>query len=150
MQKILHSVTDWVTTKRGMWLTLAIWIVVATVLAIVAPNSKDYQVSSVDALPDKMPSVQAQEKVDEYFTDNEGIPALLVFESSSGDVEVDELIDVMAEVEAADIDGVSDVIRWDRLPPQAVEWFFSEDQTSGLILLLFVSYFYSKVSRLLV
>lgn len=139
MQKILHSVTDWVTTKRGMWLTLAIWIVVATVLAIVAPNSKDYQVSSVDALPDKMPSVQAQEKVDEYFTDNEGIPALLVFESSSGDVEVDELIDVMAEVEAADIDGVSDVIPLDRLPPQAIESFFSEDQTSALIPLSFAA-----------
>src|SRR5690625_4521042 len=118
MQSIVHSITNWVTIKRGMWLTLAIWIVVATVLTIIAPNSKDYQVSSVDALPDKMPSVQAQEKVDEYFADNEGIPALLVFEAASGDVEIDELIDVMAEVEAADIDGVSDVIPLDRLPPQ--------------------------------
>lgn len=110
MSKILHMITDRVTTKKGMWITLGVWIIVAAVLAVFAPNSKDYQVSSVDALPDHMESVIAQQKVDKYFAENEGIPALLVFQAETDIVELAELIDILDQIEVANIHGVQEVI----------------------------------------
>lgn len=139
MSKILHMITDRVTTKKGMWTTLGVWIIVAAVLAIFAPNSKDYQVSSVDALPEHMASVIAQQKNDEYFVGNEGIPALLVFQAETDIVELTQLIEILDQIEVANIHGVQEVIPLGKLPPQAVESFFSEDQTAALIPLTFAA-----------
>lgn len=137
MSKLLHLITDWVTTKKGMWITLITWIALAAILAIIAPNSKDYQVSSVDALPDHMQSVIAKQKVDEYFEESEGIPALLVFQSETDNVDLSELIQVLEQIEKASIHGVQEVIPLEKLPPQAVESFFSEDKSAALIPLTF-------------
>lgn len=139
MSKILHMITDRVTTKKGMWLTVAIWIIVVAVLTVFAPDSNDYKVSSVDALPEHMPSVTAQKQNDEYFSQNEGIPALLVFQSKAETIELDQLINVLAQVEEADILGIQGVIPLDKLPPQAVESFFSEDKSAALIPLTFTA-----------
>src|SRR5690625_6423881 len=95
MSKILHMITDRVTTKKGMWLTVAIWIIVVAVLTVFAPDSNDYKVSSVDALPEHMPSVTAQKQNDEYFSQNEGITALLVFQFKSYTIEFSQIINII-------------------------------------------------------
>ena len=71
-------------------MTVAIWISIAIVLSIVAPSSNDYSVNNVSQLyPDSSPSEEAQQKVDEYFKEDDGIPAILVFESDH--ITLDEL-----------------------------------------------------------
>ena len=74
-----------------MWLTLLVWVIAATVLAFFAPSSKDYEVTTIDSLPADMQSIIAKNKVDQYFSDSEGIPAILVFESSDESIELAEL-----------------------------------------------------------
>lgn len=53
MHKVLQAVTDRVTTKKGVWITLAVWLIAVVLLALFAPGAKDYEVSQVDSLPGK-------------------------------------------------------------------------------------------------
>jgi hypothetical protein len=51
MNSFLQPVTDRVTTKKGMWITLGIWLLVTMLLAVLAPSAKEYEVSSIDSIP---------------------------------------------------------------------------------------------------
>lgn len=48
--------------KKGMWMTLAAWFIITVLLAIFTPSVRDYEVSSIDSLPDDAKSVIAQKK----------------------------------------------------------------------------------------
>ncbi|MCM3585842.1 MMPL family transporter [Mesobacillus maritimus] len=137
MSSFLQVITDRVATKKGMWITLASWLVVTMMLAMFAPSVKDYEVSSLDSLPEDAKSVVAQAKVDQYFENNDGIPAILVFQSKEGNLDTSELISVFDEIDKAEIKGVKQLIPITQLPPQAIEGFLSEDKTTAVIPLNF-------------
>ncbi|MEN1968092.1 MMPL family transporter [Lentibacillus sp. N15] len=137
MKSIIHFITDRVATKKGMWITLAIWLVLTILLAGLAPGARDYQVSGIDSLPDDAQSVIAEKKQDNYFADNDGIPALLVFQSKQGEVSLDDLTSVLKTLQQKEINGLKNVIPLEKLPPEATESFFSEDHTTALIPLTF-------------
>jgi putative drug exporter of the RND superfamily len=144
MKNLLNTITDFVATKRGMWITLGAWLIVTILLAVLAPSAKDYEVSSIDSIPDDAKSVIAQNKVDHYFQDNDGIPALLVFQSDEGEVELTNLTEFLEKVETEKIEGIKEVIPLAALPPQAIDGFFSEDKTTAVIPLTFDSSLESK------
>ncbi|MBO1513271.1 MMPL family transporter [Metabacillus bambusae] len=133
MKKIINHITDFVSTKKGMWLTLGAWLVITLLLAGLAPSAKDYEVSGIDSLPDNAKSVIAQNKVDQYFNDKDGLPALLVFQNNESKLEITELTELLAKVEAEDIEGVKEIIPLGDLPPQAAAGFFSKDETTAVI-----------------
>lgn len=137
MKKMLQAITDKVTTKKGMWITLAAWLIITIVLAVFAPNAKDYEVSRIDALPEDAQSVIAQGKVDTYFKDSNGTPGILVFQAKEGKIEFADLINVFEHIEEAEIPGVEQVVPLASLPPQAAAGFFSEDQTTALLPMVF-------------
>jgi putative drug exporter of the RND superfamily len=139
MRNFLQSITDWVSTKKGMWITLAAWLVVTVALALFAPNAKDYEVSRIVSLPEDAQSVIAQSKVDEYFKDTNGTPGILVFQAKEGSLEPATLVDIYKQIEDAKILGVEQVIPLTSLPPQAIQGFLSEDQTTALIPMIFDS-----------
>lgn len=60
MRSILHWITDKVSTKRGMWTTLAVWLIITMLLAVLAPSAKEYEVTSIDSLPADAQSVIAR------------------------------------------------------------------------------------------
>lgn len=137
MKSFLQAITDRVSTKKGMWFTLAAWFVITMALAIFAPNAKDYEVSRIDSLPDNAKSVIAQKKLDHYFPSNEGTPAILVFQSKEGEVTIQKLGEVLDKIKARDIEGIDQIIPIVSLPPQAAAGFFSKDKTTALIPLTF-------------
>lgn len=139
MKSFLIAITDRVTTKKGMWVTLIAWLIVTMALALFAPSVRDYQVSKIDTLPEDVQSVVAQEKVQQYFTNNQGIPAILVFQSKNGEVTLSELSNVLDQVERESIKGVQQVVPLSNIPPQATSEFFSDDKTTALIPLSFDS-----------
>ena len=51
LKKILRKVTDFIATRKGMWITLGIWIAITVVLTIFAPSAGEHKVSSVASLP---------------------------------------------------------------------------------------------------
>ncbi|WP_313803452.1 MMPL family transporter [Cytobacillus sp.] len=147
MKTILQAITDRVSTKKGMWITLSIWFVATILLAAFAPSVKEYEVSRVASLPEDAPSVIAQTKVDKYFKDNDGTPAILVFQSNEGEVELTQLAELLDKIGNENIDGVEQVIPLSSLPPQAAAGFFSEDKTTALIPLTFDSSLETKEMR---
>jgi putative drug exporter of the RND superfamily len=147
MRNFLQSITDWVSTKKGMWITLGVWLVVTVALSLLAPNAKDYEVSRIVSLPEDAQSVIAQSKVDEYFKDTNGTPGILVFQSKQGNLEPSSLVDVYNLINEENIPGVEQVIPLAALPPQAIQGFFSEDQTTALIPIIFDSSLETKEIR---
>lgn len=137
MKPLLNKLTDLVSTKKGMWSTLAIWLIVTTLLAVFAPNAKDYEVSSVSFLPDDAKAVIAENKLDEYFPGNEGTPAILVFQSNDGEIDVTKLAEVLDHIREEIVSGVEGLVPLSALPPQAQAKFFSEDKETATIPLTF-------------
>ncbi|MFD1850932.1 MMPL family transporter [Oceanobacillus bengalensis] len=137
MKNVLQKVTNYVSTKQGMWVTLGIWIVILLILTFAAPSARDYQVSSIETLPEDAESIIASEKVQTYFESSSSLPAILVFESENEEVTRSELVDVVTLIKDEDIKGLDEVIPLDQLPPQAAEGFFSEDSSTALLPLSF-------------
>lgn len=137
MKTILNFITDRVATKKGMWITLIAWLLAAILLGAFAPSAKDYEVTTIDSLPEDAQSIIAQKKTDEYFPDNDGIPALLVFQADKGELKLEDITKFFKEIEDKKIDGVEQVIPLAALPPQAAAGFFSEDKTTAVIPMTF-------------
>lgn len=139
MKTLLQSITDRVTTKKGMWITLISWLVVTIALAVFAPSVRDYEVSNIATLPDDAKSVIAQTKVDHYFKNNDGLPAILVFQASKGEVELADLTKIVDQYQSANINGLQQVVPLSSLPPQATAGFFSADKSTAILPLTFDS-----------
>ncbi|WP_077324197.1 MMPL family transporter [Virgibacillus siamensis] len=139
MRRLLQSLTDRITTKKGTWITLSIWLIGTLLLAVFAPGAKDYEVSSLQSLPDDAQSVISQKKVDTYFDNNDGLPAILVFQAEKGKIKQSAVSDFLQTVQQEDIHGVKNIVLFGKLPPQALKQFYSEDKTTALIPLTFNS-----------
>ena len=116
MKTMIQFITDRVTTKKGMWTTLAIWLVATLLLAIFAPSAKEYQVSSIQSLPDEAQSIIANEKVDHYFSEQDGTPGILVFQAYQDDLTFEGLVSFFEKLEAEEIDGLEQTIPLSSLP----------------------------------
>uniref|UniRef100_UPI00406D232F MMPL family transporter n=1 Tax=Psychrobacillus sp. FSL H8-0483 TaxID=2921389 RepID=UPI00406D232F len=139
MKKILGRVTDVVTTRKGMWLTVGFWVVLTVLLTVFAPAASEHKVSSVASLPEDAKSVIAQKKTDENFKDAESLPGILVLQSKEGEIDIEALGVALNKVSAANIQGVKEVIPFSSMPPQALVGFFSEDKETAVIPLSFVT-----------
>lgn len=132
MKKLLQHITDWVSTKKGMWITLIAWILVTVILTVAVPSVRDYQVTSIDSLPEDMQSVIANEKIADYFGDSELLPAILVLQAKD-QVELQDLVSITDSIIEKDLNGVKEVVPIGMLPEPATESFFSEDKTTAII-----------------
>ncbi|MGG7620882.1 MMPL family transporter [Bacillus coreaensis] len=146
MKSILKRITDQVSTRKGTWVTLGVWVIVTVLLAILAPSAKEYESSNITSLPSDAKSVIAQNKLDQYFKDNDGIPAILVFQSSDAKaVNVSEIEAFIKDVEK--VEGVKEIVPITTLPPQATESFFSEDKSTVILPVTFEADFEAKEMR---
>src|SRR5690625_118057 len=147
MHKFLRSLTDRIVTKKGVWITFSVWIAITVILSLFAPSSKDYSVNNVSKLyPESSPSQVAQKKLDEYFKEDDGIPAILVFESTDTTLK-DELMTLSDELFTTDIPYVKSVIPLHFLPPKATNAFITEDETAAFLPVLFEENLTSKEIR---
>lgn len=123
MNRWLQTVTDRVTTKKGMWWTLVVWFIVTVVLAVAAPSVKDYEVSSIESLPEDVQSMVAQKKIDQYFANSDGIPAIFVFRSDDEPISTEELQRLLADIEKNHQEALEQLVPIASLPPQAAARF---------------------------
>lgn len=132
MKSFLRPITDWVTTKRGMWITIVVWLVLMIGLSA-GPKLGDYKVTNFQSLPDDAQSIIASEKLEEYFPNDQGTPGILVFHNENGEVNTEEATEIMKAIVDADIKGVDEVIDFSQLPPQALQAFTSEEQSTIIV-----------------
>ncbi|MCM3717726.1 MMPL family transporter [Fictibacillus phosphorivorans] len=132
MKKLLHTITDWVSTKRGMWITIISWLVLMVGLSA-GPMLGDYKINNFQSLPDEAKSIIAQNKTEEYFPNKQGTPGILVFHNENGEVQIDEAQQILEGIKKEDIEGVKTIVDITKLPPQAVNSFISEDKSTLIV-----------------
>ena len=126
MKKWLYPITDWVSTKRGMWITISVWLVLMIGLST-GPKVGDYKVSNFQSLPDEAASMIADDKIEELFPNDQGTPGILVFHNDSGEIKLDEVNEILKGIMDEDIKGIDSIVDISKLPPQALEGFISND-----------------------
>lgn len=102
-----------------------------------APPAKEYATNLVSSdLPDNVPSVVANQIIEENFPTNEGFPALLVFHDPN-QISADEfttIIQLSEWLSSAERPAkISDVVPFHAMPAPAKAKFLSEDGTSLLL-----------------
>lgn len=132
MKAFLGRITDWVTTKRGMWITIAVWLVIMIGLSA-GPKVSDYKVSNFQSLPDEAQSIIANEKLEEYFPNDQGTPGILVFHNENGEVDAVQASEIVSAIVAGNVKGIDEIIDLSKLPPEVVEAFKSEDKSTLII-----------------
>lgn len=132
MNKLLHPITDWVSTKRGMWITIIFWLVLMIGLSA-GPKLGDYKVTNFQSLPDDSASIIAQNKIDEYFPNDQGTPGILVFTNDNGDIDISEVTQILDAIFAANIVGIDTIVDISTLPAEAVKTFISEDGSTMIV-----------------
>ncbi|MDT0161225.1 MULTISPECIES: MMPL family transporter [Bacillus] len=132
MKRWLTPITDWVSTKRGMWITIIVWLVLMIALSA-GPKLGDYKVSNFQSLPDEAASIIAENKIEELFPNEQGTPGILVFHNKSGDIQLDEVNEIVKGILAEDIKGIDRIVDISKLPPQALEGFISVDESTVIV-----------------
>lgn len=122
-----------VSHRKGVWAILLTWVLIAGVLSA-APSANDYKINTgQDDLPKETQSVIASEKMSEYFPDDTGLLALLVFYNEKGwnennFSEIDKVSKWLDE--ETNIDTIESTIPFHHFPEQTKAMFRSEDETT--------------------
>ncbi|MFJ7830251.1 MMPL family transporter [Peribacillus sp. NPDC046944] len=132
MNSFLRPITDWVSTKKGMWITIVTWLVLMIGLSA-GPAVSDYKVTNFQSLPDDAQSIIANEKLEKYFPNDQGTPGILTFHNENGKVNLEEVTSIMNKIIGAKIEGVDEIVNISQLPPEAIEGFKSDDQSTIII-----------------
>lgn len=132
MKSFLHPITDWVATKKGMTITIIVWLALMIGLSV-GPSASEYTVTNFQTLPDDAHSMIAAEKLEQYFPNDQGTPAILVFHNKNGDVNIEDAKTIVTAIIDADVEGVDQVIDISSLPPPAIAGFTSEDGSTLIV-----------------
>ncbi|WP_144475781.1 MMPL family transporter [Cytobacillus oceanisediminis] len=132
MKKLLYSITDWVSTKRGMWITIIAWLVLMVGLSA-GPQLSNYKVNNFQSLPDDAKSIIAQNKTEDFFPNEQGTPGILVFHNEKGDINLDEVNQILDGIISKNIEGIRNIVDTRSLPPQTLSGFISEDKSTMII-----------------
>lgn len=132
MKSLLQSITDWVSTKRGMWITIVVWLVVMIGLSA-GPKLNDYKVTNFQSLPEEAQSIIANDKLEQYFPNDQGTPGILVFHNENGEVNLAGATDIVNAIISANVEGVDEIVDISKLPPQVTEAFISEDKSTMIV-----------------
>jgi len=84
MKKLLAGFIEVVSSRKGRWVTLLVWVILVAALSIFFPNVNSVTNNGAANLPKDAMSVQADEVKAKQFPDNTGIPALLVWYHTGG------------------------------------------------------------------
>ncbi|UFT99222.1 MMPL family transporter [Radiobacillus kanasensis] len=134
MKKSFESYSSFVTSKKGRWITVAIWIAIIAVFSFVFPQADSQKNEQAEAFLNDVPSEQAAKIVEENFSTNSGIPALLTWYKSTG-LEDEDLTSIQSYVNELQDEGYDDVTipPFQQIPLPALKQQVSEDGTTFVL-----------------
>ncbi|WP_274366312.1 MMPL family transporter [Paenibacillus thermotolerans] len=135
MKALLHRITDFASTRKGMWTVLTAWLLVTLLLGGLAPGAKDYESNATgQGLPDTAKSVIAQRELDTYFgSTDQGLPALIVISEEGKKLDAGRIAEMTTAIQDEGLEHLKGIVPFDRLPPPARERFFSGDGSTAVI-----------------
>ncbi|WP_246861237.1 MMPL family transporter [Bacillus sp. REN3] len=125
-----------VVSRKGSKWIVGLWLAAALLMGWLAPGASDYATSvNESGLREDSVSLKADEKIEEYFPDDKGTPALLVFnkegEFNEGDFKV--IDEISKKIEDANIEAVKGAVPFHKMPPQAKATFLAENKTTLIL-----------------
>src|SRR5215467_5556533 len=109
---VLHRITDFSSSKRGKFVVIAFWLVLAIALKAATPNLATlYDNSANGRLPSAADSQVANRLLLQEFPSSRGLPAIIVFHDPSG----------LSVADRIRIHRVSDWLTSDQRPSLVVE-----------------------------
>ncbi len=131
--RILHTITDAASSRRGKFVTLGVWLIIAVVLVLLAPKlASVYDNSGTGSIPSDSPSTIAQKLQLQKFPGSRGVPAILVFYNRAG-LSSDDLAKAKQVsdwlISAQKPDAVTTVLS-SYTVPQAAKQLVSKDNTT--------------------
>ncbi|MCP8970493.1 MMPL family transporter [Ectobacillus ponti] len=132
MKHFLMLFIQSVSGRRGRWITLAMWILLAGVLSSVFPNVNKVTDNGAKNLPATAMSEQAEKIAKEKFPSNAGTPLLLVWYRDRGLTGQDYAVigQVYKHLDANPLAVQKSIPPFGKLPPQALQASASKDGTS--------------------
>lgn len=125
--------------KKRWFVILLIWIIAAGVLSSIAPHAKEVTSPNKNSgLPETDESIQAEKALKEYFPSSEGVPLFIVVHDKDGlkKKDVNKAITNIEKV-MSDADNDFTVVPLSKMPEQARASFFSKDNTTFFLPVLF-------------
>lgn len=125
--------------KKRWFSILLIWVIVAAVLSSFAPGSKEQTSQMKNAgLPKSAESVKAEKALKTYFPSDEGIPLFVVVHDKNGlkEKDITKSISDIEQVVSNSKEKLT-VLPLSKMPEQARAAFFSKDQTTFFVSVLF-------------
>lgn len=132
LHKILQPITDWVSTKTGMWVTIGVWLCLMIGLSF-GPSVSDHTVTNFQSLPDDAESIIAEAKIESLFPNEQGTPGILVFHNQAQDIELENVTAVVEKVIEADLSGIRSILNSSEMPEEALTTFISENGSTFIV-----------------
>ena len=111
--------------KKSAAIVLGVWLIILTVLTIVAPSAKDVTSPSENGgLPATASSVVAKKALEDAFPSQKGIPLFFVVFKQDSPFVNDDINDLASAVEKQAKVQLATSIPLSQMPPQAIFYFF--------------------------
>jgi len=136
MLKWLQSTTDFASSKKGAKIIVVSWIIIMLVLTGVSKPAKKYANNvSGDGIPKSAASLQAEKQVEKYFPNDEGLPAIIVFDQKEEmkEEELQHIQEMTKRLEDKKIKHVEKIVPISEMPVQMLTGFLSKDKTSFIL-----------------
>ena len=129
MQQWLTRWAQFVSGKRTRWVTIVIWVLLVSIFSIIWPQVNSQETNTNQLLPEHVMSVEADQIIEEQFSDGAGMPLLLVWHRESGLNETDfkHIQSVYKALEEDPVVKQEFVPPLSEVPVQALEGSASED-----------------------
>ncbi|EUJ26487.1 hypothetical protein MFLO_14022 [Listeria floridensis FSL S10-1187] len=132
MESKLRKLANLVGGKKGRFVTIGIWILAIIAMQLFLPSSASYKDDTAADLAKTEPSVQADEKMNRYFSDSSGIPLFITWTKAEG-LSIQELKliqDLNRSLTEKPLSYQEQTIPLEKMPPQALLSERSKDGTT--------------------
>lgn len=132
MKKFFLRFVEASSSRKGRWITLAIWVLLVGVLSSIFPIVNKVTDNGAENLPDSKMSIQAEKIAKQQFPNETGTPLLVVWYRDGGLVNQDyQLISKLyKKLEQDPLTYQNFIPPLGKMPPQALTASASEDGTS--------------------
>ncbi|WP_366247964.1 MMPL family transporter [Terribacillus aidingensis] len=134
----MQKLGAFISGKSGRWIILAAWIVLALVLNLTLPQANSQEDEQAETFLNDTNSEEAARIIEEEFTDNSGLPALLTWYQEDGltDEDLQSIQQFSADLQEADLEAAT-VTPFQDIPLPALKEQLSDDGTTLVMPILF-------------
>jgi putative drug exporter of the RND superfamily len=131
---------EMVSSKRGRWITVVIWLLLALVLNLVFPQASSQKNDRAANLASDTPSQQAQQLIDQEFSTGAGTPALLTWYRGAGLTEDDlaKIQQISLSLTEKPVEYQQSVVPFHQMPIQVLKGQVSKDGTTLILPVSFI------------